>query len=371
LPQIPAWLVGHDVASLPSDPLLRLRLLGWRDAALPDLPPGAVLARVARVDRGRCTLFAPDAVARASTAEPPAGTGTADPEGPITVGDWVVARLDDDRRAEILRILPRRTAFVRGAPGGVTAEQTLAANVDVAFVVTPLDVAPRLRRLERFLALAWESGATPVVVATKADRSDDVAGARAEIERVAIGVDVEAVSALTGSGLDALRARVAGSRTVVLLGPSGAGKSTLANALLGRPALAVQEVRRDGKGRHTTTHRELVVLPGGGVLIDTPGLRGLLLWEAADGVERAFADIEELAAGCRFSDCRHAVEPGCAVVAAVESGALDPTRLEAYRKLERELASLERRQDARARIEERRRAKTIERSLRRDGVVRR
>jgi ribosome biogenesis GTPase len=252
---------------------------------------------------------------------------------------------------------------MRKVAGDETAAQVVAANVDVAFVVTALpDVNPR--RLERYLALAWESGAVPVIVLTKTDLSDDVAAQITTAQALAPGVDVIALSSVTGVGVDALDRLLQPGRTAVLLGPSGAGKSTLVNRLLGADRIRTAEVREDGKGRHTTTHRELFRLPGGALLIDTPGMRELQLWDADAGLSAAFSDIYVLSDECRFRDCRHETEPGCAVRAAVEAGQLPAARLEHWRQLERELAHLARRQDQLATAAERSRTKSLQRLLR-------
>jgi ribosome biogenesis GTPase / thiamine phosphate phosphatase len=226
--------------------------------------------------------------------------------------------------------------------------------VDVAFLVMGLDERDfNLRRLERYLTTAWEGGATPVIVLNKVDVAADLEGQIGETETVAFGVPVHAVSAETGEGVDDLRRHLAGGRTVVLLGSSGVGKSTIINRLLGEERFRTNEVRSDGRGRHTTTHRELVPVPGGGVIIDTPGLRELQLWETDGGLDQTFVDIAELIAQCRFSDCQHRTEPGCAVKAALGDGSLPAERWESYLKLQRELAHLERKLDPRLRSDER------------------
>jgi ribosome biogenesis GTPase len=270
--------------------------------------------------------------------------------GHPVAGDWVAADVrPDEGTATIRKLLPRRTAFVRRAAGGETA-QVVAANVDVAFLVASLNADLNLRRLERYLALAYESGAEPVVVLTKSDLCADVDAAIGEVEGVALAAPVIAVSALSGEGLAQVSAHLPAGHTAVLLGSSGAGKSTLLNALAGRELMATQAIREDdARGRHTTTHRELVLLPSGGLLLDTPGMRELGLWDAGAGLAAAFADVDTLAADCRFADCRHESEPGCAVRAALADGRLSPDRLASHGKLQRELAHLHRQDDPLAR----------------------
>jgi ribosome biogenesis GTPase len=266
------------------------------------------------------------------------------------VGDWVVVTGSDglDSVAQIREVLPRTGAFRRKVAGETTDVQIVAANVDLAIIATALPGDVNLRRIERYLTLAWESGAAPLVMLTKADLVEDVEPALDSVRAVAPGVDVIAVSTHTGAGLEDLRARLRPGITAVLIGSSGVGKSTLINALLGVERLRTAAVREDGAGRHTTTHRELLELPGGAMLIDTPGMRELQLWSADEGFESAFDDVAALAERCRFRDCVHDAEPDCAVVAAVGRGELDPGRLESWRKLRRELAYLERKQDAAA-----------------------
>lgn len=264
-----------------------------------------------------------------------------------TVGDWLALEpFADGSGAAVREVLPRRSAFARGRSdgSGQVGRQVVAANVDTVFIVVALTRDYNLRRTERYLTLAWSSGADPVVVLNKADLADDPAGRRDEVAALASGADVHAVSALTGEGMDALDPYLSAARTVCLLGSSGVGKSTITNALLGEGRQRVRAVREDDhRGRHTTTGRELFVLPSGGLLIDTPGMRSIGLWESDDGLETTFADIDALAQSCRFSDCTHRAEPGCAVIAAIEAGELDAERLSSQRKLERELRSQERR----------------------------
>lgn len=260
-------------------------------------------------------------------------------EGAPAVGDWVmVTRRPTEQSAAIEAVLPRRTAFTRQTPGGFEGErQVIAANVDVLFLVTGLDQDFKLRRIERFLALAGESGAAPVVVLTKKDLAPDPEALIALVRETVGSVPVHAVNGVTGEGVDALRGYLAGNRTVALLGSSGVGKSTLANALLGNASLAVGVVKSDGKGRHTTSRRELIRVPGGGLILDTPGLREVQLTEKAT-VAEAFEDIEALSSGCKFTNCKHDTEPGCAVRAAAERGELPEARYKSFLKLQREQA---------------------------------
>jgi ribosome biogenesis GTPase len=314
---------------------------------------------VARVDRGICTVFAADGAHRAAV-QPRF-------EQPV-VGDWAAVRpaVSGGDDAVLRALLERRTSFTRQSAGEETIEQVVAANVDVVFLVNALDQRFSLRRLERYLTLGWQSGAQPVILLTKTDLCDDVEAAVLEAESIAFGVDVVAVSAETGEGLEQIDAHLNGSRTVALLGLSGAGKSTLINRLIGEQRLRTQDVRDDGRGRHTTTHRELIPLPQGGVLIDTPGMRSVGLWDGdgGAGLEQTFADVHDLAAACRFSDCRHDGEPGCAVIAAVAAGTLPADRLESYNKLLRELRFQELKQDKRARSEERQRWRVMNKAMR-------
>ena len=270
---------------------------------------------------------------------------------PVT-GDWVAcATRADEGAATIHHLLPRSSLFVRKAAGpGQPQAQAVAANADVALLVASLNTDLNPRRLERYLAAAWESGAKPVVVLTKADACDDVEGALEEIGSIAIGAEVLAVSALTGQGMGALTGLLKPGETAVLLGSSGAGKSTLVNALAGQDLMATQAIREDdARGRHTTTHRELILTASGILLLDTPGMRELGLWDAEAGLSATFGDLEReiaaLAQGCRYRDCQHRAEPGCAVREALEAGDLDEARWRSWIKLQRELAHLERRED--------------------------
>ncbi|MGW0181830.1 ribosome small subunit-dependent GTPase A [Nocardia sp. NPDC003345] len=315
---------------------------GWTAAVatryLPHLEAGCVPARIVRMDRGECDVVTPTGPARATC--PRADSAVSG----LCTGDWVSL----DARSQVRALLPRRSAITRSSASGRSESQILAANVDTVLICTAADGDVDLGRIERMLALVWEGGAQPVVVLTKADAAEHLP--LDEVRAVAPGATVLAISAETGAGLDVLTAVLDG--TVALLGPSGAGKSTLANALLGADIFATNQVRAaDGKGRHTTVHRELRPLPGGGTLIDTPGLRGVGVWDAAEGIGRTFSDITELAARCRFGDCSHDSEPGCAVREAVDAEMISARRLDNYRKLARENAWMEARTDKRLRAE--------------------
>jgi len=282
------------------------------------------------------------------------------------VGDWVVLRKRaHEDRGVIVDVLPRRSAFTRRAAGDVTGEQVVAANVDVVFVVMGLDADFNVRRLERYLLMARESGAAPVILLTKPDLADDVAARVLEVVALAGNLPVHVLQPRSGEGVDLVRAHLAPGRTAALLGSSGVGKSTITNRLLGADVRRTREVRpSDSRGRHTTMHRELVVLPDGGLIIDTPGMRELQLWETGEAVNGAFADIDALAAECRFRDCRHQAEPGCAVHAAVASGMLPQVRLDSFHKLQGEQAFQSEQQDERARLERKRAGRIGAKALR-------
>ena len=343
-----------------------LEALGWGDdfeaAFAPHAAAGLEPARVGTQSHGLYRLLSPGREHRAELAGRLRHGGSTD-DLPA-VGDWVAADLRPDGTGTIHAVLPRRTKFSRKEVAERTREQVVAANVDTVFLVSALGRDLNVRRLERYLTTAWESGAQPVIVLTKADLHPGHAAELAEVEAIAFGVDVHVTSAVTGDGLDALGPHLGCGRTVALLGSSGVGKSTLVNRLAGEELLATQEVREDERGRHTTSHRELVPLPGGALLLDTPGMRELQLWESSDGLEQAFADVAELVNACRFSDCGHRTEPDCAIRAGLADGSLPADRWESYSKLQRELLALEVRQDARLQSEARKERRRFARSQR-------
>jgi ribosome biogenesis GTPase / thiamine phosphate phosphatase len=331
-----------------------LAALGWNPELAEQLEPGLEPGRVIAAHRAAFDVQTATEAVRTRLPGRLVHEST-----DVAVGDWVGLG-----EGLIRAVLPRRSAIVRSAAGRTSQAQTLAANVDVAFVVTSLGPELEPRRIERYLVTIWESGAVPEIVLTKADRLEDPWPLVAEVEAVALGVPVHVVSALTGQGCDSLRARFGPGTTAVLLGSSGVGKSTLVNRFAGRELMAVTETRADDdEGRHTTSHRELIELPGGGMVIDTPGIRELQLWDG-DGIDEAFSEIDELAGACRFNDCTHASEPGCAVSAALASGELPRERYESWRKLQRELRAIAIRHDARLRRDERRKWQLITREAR-------
>jgi ribosome biogenesis GTPase len=331
---------------------------GWSDALQRDFAPhaarGLVPGRILVQQRGLYDVVTDLGELAAQVAgrfAHDAGAG-----GYPAVGDWVaLAARPEEGAATIQALMPRRTAFVRKAAFSHADEQVVAANVDVALLVASMNADFNARRLERYLATAWQSGAEPVVVLTKADLADDPDAAIDAAESVAFGAPVLAVSAVTGEGLDALAGYLKPAETAVLVGSSGVGKSSLVNALAGEALMETQAIREDdAKGRHTTTHRELIRLPPsslipGALVLDTPGMRELGLIDADEGLSATFEDIEALAEACRFSDCGHSNEPGCAVRAALETGVLDPGRWKSFQKLQREMAHQERKENPVAR----------------------
>jgi ribosome biogenesis GTPase len=320
-------------------------------------------ARVVAEDRGSYQLVVAAGELRASVSGRFRHEAGSDPSAFPAVGDWVAVAGGTAGNTVIHALLPRRSALVRQAPGKRTEAQVLGANLDVVFVVASLNADLNLRRLERYVAAGWESGAEPVVLLSKADLGGDIETILLAVEGVAAGATVVVVSSFDGRGVDEVRARIGAGRTVAFVGSSGVGKSTLVNRLAGEERAFVRGIREDdARGRHTTTRRQLHLLPEGGLVLDTPGMREFSLWDT-EGLEQTFTDIDEIVAGCRFGNCSHNGEPGCAIAAAVADGSLEPHRLESWRKLQRETAHHERRVDALARAEERRKWKAIGKSV--------
>ncbi len=342
--------------------MTRLELLGWNSffEAQVDRANDEELipARVIEEQRGSYQVAGAASTWRAELAgrlrHEIAGEGAAAP----CTGDWVMARVppsnEDGSPAVVHRVLQRKTKFSRKEAGNRTAEQVIASNVDTIFLVQSLNRDLNPRRLERYLALLWESGAEPVVVLSKADLCEDRAPLLESLSDAVRGVTVQVTSAVEAGGLDVLAPYLGPGRTVALVGSSGVGKSSIVNRLLGEDVMRVRGIREDDRGRHTTTSRHLVSLPGGGMLLDTPGMRTVLMWEGEAGLAHAFEDIEAIAAQCKFRDCAHGSEPGCAVRAAIESGLLDPARYQNYRKVGREIRHEAIKTDVKLRLEENR-----------------
>ncbi len=346
-----------------------LAVIGWSDffasAYAPYCQQGFCVGRVAIVHRDACILYTEMGEVTADLTGKLRYQATAMADLPA-VGDWVVIRLREaEKQATIHAVLPRKSYFSRKLAGTTTTEQVIAANVDTAFLVSGLDGDFNLRRIERYLTLIWECGANPVVVLNKVDMCDRPAERVAAVEAIAVGVPVVTLSAAYNEGLEQLQPFLRVGQTIALLGSSGVGKSTLINQLRGKDTQAVQSVRRhDSRGKHTTTHRELILLPSGGVMIDTPGMREIQIWSGDTGIPETFADIEALEQDCRFRNCQHGNEPGCAVQQALAMGYLDEARWLNYQKLQRELRYLTRKQDQRASQLEKDRWKKIHQSLR-------
>jgi ribosome biogenesis GTPase len=347
--------------------MVRLTEYGWNErfaAAFEEhRAPGRVPARVTLEHTHIYRVATEDGEVLARVSGRLRHQASARPDFPA-VGDWVVVEPVANSDARIHTVLPRFSRFSRRAAGDATEEQVVAANIDTVFLVAGLDGDFNPRRLERYLVVAWESGASPVIVLNKADLVEDPESMAAQVRSIAPGADVHIVSAKRPESLDVLRPYVSKGRTAALLGSSGVGKSTIVNRLIGHELLRTHEVRiADSRGRHTSTARQLVLLEGGGVLIDTPGMRELQLWDSGEALGDAFADVDAIAEGCRFRDCRHEREPGCAVIAAAAAGELPGSRLESFRKLAAERDHQSKQLDERALLEDKRRAKTMSKAL--------
>ncbi|CAN5623123.1 ribosome small subunit-dependent GTPase A [soil metagenome] len=341
--------------------------LGWSDSWAASFEPlrsaGLDPARVLSEERGRCLVAAATGEAWASVAGRLRHEAASAEDMPA-VGDWVGVAGVTGSSPVIQAVLPRQSRFARPARGDVPGAEVVAANIDLVLVVMALDHDFNVSRLERYMALVLSSGAEPLIVLNKADLCADVAERVADAHAAAPGVPVVVLSALTGTGIDDLRPWLEPGRTMCLVGSSGVGKSTIVNVLLGWQRQATAPLRADQRGRHTTTRRELLLTPSGALLVDSPGMRSVGMWDAEEGIDGAFSDIDELAVGCRFSDCGHGAEPGCAVQDAVANGTLAARRLESRRKLEQELAAMEHRRSAGGRAEQRRRRRHREKFVR-------
>jgi len=331
-----------------------LEAFGWNEFFANSFAPfaaqGCGVGRVAVQHKTQYELYTAAGEMRAETTGKMQYEARSKDDLPV-VGDWVVTRPRDKDMATIFDILPRRSKFSRKAAGRKTEEQIVAANIDTVFLVTGLDGDYNLRRMERYLVVAWESGAAPVIVLNKVDLCNDIAAVIQEVDSIALGVPVIVMSALNDQGLDELLPHIKRGTTGALLGSSGVGKSTIINHLLGSEIQKTREVREnDDRGRHTTSRRELILLPSGGLLMDTPGMRELQLWGGDEGIKDAFDDLAALAQQCRFRDCQHGVEPHCAVQQAIADGALAADRFESYLKLQKEIAYLHRKEDKAAEL---------------------
>ncbi|GAA6618032.1 ribosome small subunit-dependent GTPase A [Scytonema sp. NUACC26] len=348
---------------------MNLNCLGWSDffasSFEPLRQPGFTVGRVAIEHKNTYVLYSDRGELSAEVTGKLRYQANDSTDFPA-VGDWVVIHVrDSERRATIQAILPRKSKFSRKTVGGKTEEQIVATNVDTVFLVSGLDGDFNPRRIERYLITAWDSGANPVVILNKADLCDRVEQCVAEVEAVALGVPIIVLSASTSQGLDGLKPYLQTGQTVALLGSSGVGKSTIVNQLIGTAVQTVQAVRKgDDRGKHTTTHRELILLPSGGLIVDTPGMRELQVWSGDEGLQETFADIEMLAQQCRFRNCQHEREPGCAVQQALDEGTLDYQRFLNYQKLQKELNYLARKQDQRLNLLEKERWKKIHKEIR-------
>ncbi|MDJ0533740.1 MAG: ribosome small subunit-dependent GTPase A [Xenococcaceae cyanobacterium MO_207.B15] len=348
---------------------MKLELFGWNSALACSFEPyakdGYSVGRITLEYRGEYTLYSELGEVRAKISGKLRHQITDGGEFPA-IGDWVVIKTrQNEQSATIYGIMPRKSKFSRKTVGGKTSEQIVAANIDTALLVSGLDNDFNLRRIERYLILTWESGANPIIVLNKADACSEVEQCVAEVEAIAPGVPIIVLSAVLKQGLDELKNYIQPGMTVAMLGSSGVGKSTIANQLMGGELQKVQPVRHgDNRGKHTTTHRELFLLPGGGVIIDTPGMREIQIWATETSFEQTFTDIEMLAKKCRFRDCQHSHEPDCAVQNAILQGVLDERRFLNYQKLHKELNYLSRKQRQLKQLENKSKWKKITKAMR-------
>jgi ribosome biogenesis GTPase len=348
---------------------MHLQSLGWSDFFASSFEPyrqqGFTVGRVAIEHRNTYVLYSEHGELWAEISGKLRHSATERQDFPA-VGDWVVIRTSkSEQRAIIHEILPRKSKFSRQTAGAITEEQIVATNIDTVFLVSGLDGDFNPRRIERYLILAWESGAHPVIVLNKADLCHNLEDCLDKVEAVALGVPIVVLSAAHNQGLDALTPYLQVGQTVALLGSSGVGKSTLSNQLMGEAVQAVQSVREgDDRGKHTTTYRELILLPHGGLIIDTPGMREIQIWAANESLQETFADIEALAQQCRFRDCQHSQEPGCAVQQSLSEGRLDYSRFLNYQKLQKEMSYLTRKEDHREYLAGKQRWKKITKAMR-------
>lgn len=358
-----------------TEPRVRLADLGWdeswHEALLPHAEGRDVTSlsprlpgRVVRVDRGLSTVLTETGPVRATLGSDVLDAMASDPSAGPCTGDWCLVRQWPDGPVTVETVAARRTRLVRADASRSSHGQVMAANVDLVALVVALHPEPNLGRIERLLALAWESGGKPLVVLTKADLVGDADPIAEDVRAAAPGADVICCSTTSGRGIDEILALLSNGLTMVMVGASGHGKSTLTNALVGAEVLTTRAIRDDGKGRHTSVRRELLVIPGGGAVIDTPGLRGVGLQADSGSVGHAFPDVEAFATGCRFRDCQHATEPGCAITAALASGELQIRRWESWQKLRREAAWAETRADARLRAEQAKRWRDLTKQTR-------
>ncbi|MBA2444297.1 MAG: ribosome small subunit-dependent GTPase A [Nocardioidaceae bacterium] len=346
---------------------MNLAELGWDgdwQNAFSSYADEASAGRIVRVDRSLCSVLTQAGLVRTSLGGDMLEAISTDPTAAPCTGDWGVVRHWSDGPSTIEAVLTRRSAVTRADARGTSRGQVLAANVDVVAVVVALHPEPNMARIERFLSLAWHSGGVPVVVLTKSDAVSDAEHLADDVRRSAPGVKVVCTSTVTGAGLGEVAQLFEGSKTMVLLGVSGHGKSSLINALLGADVLGIKDIRADGKGRHTSVRRELLRMPGGGAVIDTPGLRGVGLQDSAAGIAATFPDVEALIDSCRFADCAHDTEPDCAIQTALADGTLQLRRLESWRALQREQVWMATRTDARLRSEQQQKWKQLSRATR-------